>query len=56
MKIIKSLSQIVKENKDANFYALGNNGKKYTASYSRKHSCMFFAIPSTVRVVGYIEK
>ena len=56
MKIIKSLNQIIKENKDAKFYALGSNGIRYDASYNTKHSCMFFAIPSTVRVVGYIEK
>lgn len=56
MKLIKSFEQIQKENKPAEFYALGSNGKKYNASYSTEHSCMFFCIPSTVRVVGYITK
>ena len=56
MKLIKSFEQIQKENKDAEFYALGNNGKRYNASYSTRFECMFFCIPNSVRVVGYIEK
>lgn len=53
---MKTFDEIKKANKDGEFFAIGNNGKKYNASYSSKYGCMFFAIPSNVEIVGYIEK
>ena len=55
MKLIKTFDQIATENKDGKYIALGNNGKKYDASYSSQFGCMFFCIPQTVKVVGYIK-
>ena len=51
-----SFEQITKTNKDGEFYAIGNNGKQYNAKYSAKFECMFFAIPASVEIIGYIEK
>lgn len=51
-----SFNEIKATNKNGEFYAIGDNGKEYTASYNAKFECMFFAIPSTVEIVGYIER
>lgn len=53
---MKTFEEIANANKDGEFYAIGNNGIKYNASYSSKYGCMFFAIPSSVEIIGYIEK
>ena len=53
---MKTFEEIVATKKDGDFYAIGNDGKKYTASYSEKYECMFFAIPASVEIVGYIER
>ena len=39
---------------DAEFYAIGDNGKQYKSSYDAKRKVMYFAIPEDVEVVGYI--
>ena len=53
---MKTFEEIARENKNGEFYAIGNNGKQYTASYSAEYGCMFFCIPSSVEIVGYIER
>lgn len=53
---MKNLAEIIATNKDGDYYAIGNNGKQYTASYSAKFECMFFAIPASVEIIGYIER
>ena len=53
---MKSFDEIKRTNKDGEFYAIGDNGKQYTASYSAKFEAMFFAIPASVEIVGYIER
>lgn len=40
--------------KNGEYHAIGDNGTLYRASYSEEFHCMFFAIPSTVHVIGYI--
>lgn len=37
------------------FFAIGDNGKKYTAVYDAEFQVMFFCIPDTVKIVGYIH-
>ena len=39
---------------DGEFYAVGDNGKKYKASYDSRRKVMYFAIPSDVEIIGYI--
>ena len=53
---MKTFDEVVATNKDGKYYAIGDNGKQYSASYSAKFECMFFAIPSTVKIIGYIEQ
>lgn len=53
---MKTLKEIKATNKDGDYYAIGADGKKYNASYIAKLECMFFAIPASVEIVGYIEK
>lgn len=49
-----TLNQIIDMNEDgAKFLAVDNNGKKYDAIYSAEFKVMFFAIPSSVEILGY---
>lgn len=49
-----TLKQIIDMNEDgAKFFAIGNNGRKYDAIYSSEFKVMFFAIPSSVEILGY---
>ncbi len=42
------------QNDGAKFYAIGNNGRKYSATYSKKFGgVMYFAIPYDVEILGY---
>ena len=50
---MKSINEITKS---GDYYAIGDNGKKYNASYDADLGCMFFAIPASVQIVGYIER
>lgn len=43
-------------NKSGDYYAISTDGKKYEATYCADLGIMFFAIPSTVEIVGYIER
>ena len=53
---MKTFDEIAAANKDGEFYAVDNKGRKYPASYSAKYGCMFFAIDSTIEIIGYIER
>lgn len=50
---MKTLEEITKSGK---YYAIGNNGKKYEATFCADLGVMFFCIPSSVEIVGYIER
>ena len=53
---MKSFEEIATTKKDGEYYAIGNNGKQYIASYSAVFECMFFCIPSSVEIIGYIDR
>ena len=53
---MKSFEEITATKRDGEYYAIGNDGKQYTASYNAAFECMFFAIPSSVEILGYIER
>lgn len=42
----------------AEFYAIGDNGEKYPATFSAEYmgGIMFFCIPANVQILGYIER
>lgn len=42
----------------ARFWAIGENGRKYSATYSAEHfgGVMFFCIPAEVKIVGYEQR
>lgn len=49
-----TLEQIIDMDEDgARFWAIGNNGRKYHATYSAKFKVIFFTIPSEVEILGY---
>lgn len=48
--------QLDEIHEDGEYYAIGDDSRLYHASYSEECCCMFFAIPSTVHVVGYIPR
>jgi hypothetical protein len=53
MLSFKEISECQKEDKE--YKAIGSNGKEYNAHWVVKYKAMFFAIPSTVEVIGYKE-
>lgn len=56
-KTILSMEQISKKGVDGNFIAIGDDGKKYDAAYVNKYApggIMFFIIPRSVKIIGYI--
>ena len=53
---MKTFEEIAAANKDGEYYAIGDNGKQYSASYNAEFGCMFFAIPAIVEIIGYIER
>lgn len=55
LKDLWSLKDVIAEGKDGDFLAIGDDGKDYKASYNAKLKVMFFAIPSTVNVLGYLK-
>lgn len=48
-----SIKDIIKENKDGDFLAICESGKVYKCSFVAKYRAMFFAIPSTEKILGY---
>ena len=53
---MKTFHEIKAANKDGDFYAIGSNGERYDASYNATFGVMFFAIPESVEIIGYIER
>lgn len=55
-----SFSEIAKSGENnSEWFAVGDDGKQYAASYVRDYlpdGVMFFAIPSTVKILGYIPR
>lgn len=55
---ILELEEIKATAKDgARYWAIGENGRKYPATFSAKYfgGVMFFCIPAEIKVIGYIE-
>ena len=50
-----SIKDIVKENKDGEFLAICESGKEYEARYCAEYRAMFFAIPDSEKIIGYVE-
>lgn len=48
-----SIKDIIKENKDGDFLAICESGEVYKCSFVAKYKAMFFAIPSTKKILGY---
>lgn len=51
-----SYEQIKEQNQAGEFWAIGDDGKQYAASYSPEFKNMFFCIPYTVEILGYIKR
>lgn len=59
MENLISFGEIARQHVAGEYLAVGDNGKTYDASYVPDYTpegVMFFAIPSTVTVLGYIKK
>lgn len=53
-----SFEEIAKKHIAGEYLAIGNNGKSYHASYVPKYKpsgVMFFCIPQSVEILGYLE-
>lgn len=48
---LKTIEQL----KDGKLQVVTKQGKIFTGSYSKEHQCVFFAIPSTYEIIGYIQ-
>ncbi len=56
---MKTFEEIKAQGKNGEYYAIGDNGKQYEASFCTEYGnggIMFFAIPSTVKILGYITR
>lgn len=53
---MKTFEEITATNRDGEYYAIGNNGKQYNAHYNAEFGVMFFCIPASVEIIGYIER
>ena len=53
---MKSLNEIKATNRDGEYYAIGKNGRQYKAFYDATFKMMFYCIPSSVEIIGYIER
>lgn len=52
---IKTAEQIREQNpEDCDLLAICNDGKQYPARYNQKLKLIFFAIPHSVKIIGYI--
>jgi hypothetical protein len=52
---IMTYEQIREQNpENCELLAICNNGKQYPASYNKKLKSIFFAIPHSVKIIGYI--
>lgn len=53
---MKTFQEIRTENKSGYYYAIGINGEKYEATYVPEFRTMFFTVPASVEIVGYIKR
>ena len=53
---MKSLNEIKASKKSVELWAIGDNGKKYVAAYNAEFDVIFYCIPSSVEIIGYIER
>lgn len=53
---MKSFEEIKATKRDGEYYAIGSNGRQYEASYRAAYENMFFCIPASVEILGYIER
>ena len=57
-KDLISFEEIAKKHTAGEYLAIGNDGKSYHASYVpeyRPSGVMFFCIPQSVEILGYLE-
>ena len=45
-----------KRGQDADLYAVCNDGKEYEACYVQRFEMIFFAIPNSVEILGYVMR
>lgn len=50
-----SIKDIIKENQDGKFLAICESGKEYECEFVAKYRAMFFAIPDTEKILGYLK-
>lgn len=50
-----SIKSIIKENKDGDFLAICESGNSYECKFVAKYKTMFFTIPATEKIVGYVK-
>ena len=53
MENLYQIKDIIKENKDGDFLAICASGKYYECSFVAEFRAMFFAMPSTEKILGY---
>lgn len=49
------INDIIKENQDGEFLAICESGKEYECKFVAKYRSMFFAIPDTENILGYLK-
>ena len=55
MKNLYQIKDIIKENKDGKFVAVCESGNVYECSFVAECRAMFFAMPSTEKILGYVK-
>lgn len=55
MENLYTIKDIVKENKNGGFLAICESGNAYECSFVAEFRTMFFAIPSTEKILGYTK-
>lgn len=50
-----SIRDVIKAGEDGEFLAVCDDGKNYPCKYNSGHKAIFFAIPSTVNILGYLK-
>lgn len=55
MENLYQIKDIIKENKDGDFLAICESGNYYECKFNAKYRAMFFAIPSTEKILGYTK-
>ena len=53
---MKTLNEIKANKKSVDLWAIGDNGRQYIAAYNADLDIIFYCIPSSVEIIGYIER